>query len=152
MNNAPTGRRVRRWLVVPVAAVCMMGMSGLPAVASGATAATSGPETRPFEPGEEGMQSEAVHTRSNAPSHVPSKNVPRPGTLPVNGNAAAKRIEGLTMKDQRDANNGNSWSLEPPDQALCVSGGQVIEGVNSVFSIYDKRTGAASGPAMSYNQ
>jgi hypothetical protein len=148
MSVAVTRGNVRRWLVIPVAALCVLGMSG--PTASAATVAINGPETRPFEPGPDAMEAAAVHTRSNAPSHVPAKDVPRPTSLPVSY-AAAKRIEGLTMKDQRDSNGGNSFSLEPPDQALCVSNSQVIEGVNDVFSIYAKGGNAQSAP-MSYDR
>ena len=38
--------------------------------------------------------------------------------------------------DQRTANGGNQFSLEPPDQALCVGGGHVVEAVNDVFRVY----------------
>ncbi|MDQ6656627.1 MAG: hypothetical protein M3Z00_00070 [Actinomycetota bacterium] len=78
--------------------------------------------------------------------------MPRPSSLPVSGNPAAKRVEGLTLKDQRTSNGGNSFSLEPPDQALCVSGGQLIEGVNDVFSIYDKTSGTALSSPQAYNR
>jgi hypothetical protein len=46
------------------------------------------------------------------------------------------RIDSLTMRDQRLANNGNSFSLEPPDQGLCVGNGYVLEAVNNVFAVY----------------
>jgi hypothetical protein len=50
---------------------------------------------------------------------------------------------GLTHRDQRLANGGNQFSLEPPDQALCVGGGFVVEGVNSVLRVRSAATGAA---------
>ena len=115
--------------------------AGLGAMAQPAALAASGTpgaanETRPFEPGEEGMVGSEAHSRSNSPSRVPSSHVPRPATLPVASNATAKAFEGLNLEDQRTANGGNQFSLEPPDQALCVGTTQVIEGVNTVFSIY----------------
>jgi hypothetical protein len=71
--------------------------------------------------------------------------------LPVTGaSGVSTRIDGLTMKDQRLSNGGNSFSLEPPDQALCVGNGSVIEGVNNVFSIYDAATGAQKAAPQSY--
>jgi hypothetical protein len=57
------------------------------------------------------------------------------------------RINGLTVKDQRLSNNGNSLYAEPPDQALCTGNGYVVEGVNNVFSIY-----STSGAKLSGNQ
>jgi len=37
-------------------------------------------------------------------------------------------FDGVNLHDQRFANNGNQFTVEPPDQALCVGGGQIIEG------------------------
>ena len=50
---------------------------------------------------------------------------------------------GLTHRDQRLANGGNQFSLEPPDQGLCVGGGFVVEAVNSVIQVRSAATGAA---------
>jgi len=46
-------------------------------------------------------------------------------------------FEGLNHYQQRYARGGNQFSLEPPDQALCVGGGFVVEAVNDVFNVYD---------------
>ncbi len=46
-------------------------------------------------------------------------------------------FNGLNARDQRLANNGNQFSLEPPDQALCVGNGHVLEGTNSVLRVFD---------------
>ena len=47
-------------------------------------------------------------------------------------------FDGLNHFDQRfGANNGNQFSLEPPDQALCVGNGFVVEAVNSVIRVWD---------------
>jgi hypothetical protein len=50
---------------------------------------------------------------------------------------------GLTHRDQRLANGGNQFSLEPPDQGLCVGGGFVVEAVNSVIQVRSAATGGA---------
>ena len=52
-------------------------------------------------------------------------------------------INGLNHRDQRLANGGNQFSLEPPDQALCVGNGFVVEAVNSVLRVFSSATGAA---------
>jgi len=44
---------------------------------------------------------------------------------------------GLNHRDQRLANGGNQFSLEPPDQGLCAGNGFVLETVNSVMRVYD---------------
>ena len=36
-------------------------------------------------------------------------------------------LQGLNHRDQRLANGGNQFSLEPPDQALCVGNGFTVE-------------------------
>lgn len=46
-------------------------------------------------------------------------------------------FNGLTHLDQRFARNGNQFSTEPPDQALAVGGGFVLEAVNSALNVYD---------------
>ena len=50
---------------------------------------------------------------------------------------------GLNHVDQRLANGGNQWSLEPPDQGLCVGNGYLVETVNSVVRVRSSRTGSA---------
>lgn len=62
----------------------------------------------------------------------------------VNGNAKAKSnpeltlsFDGLDHFNQRTANGGNQFSLEPPDQGLCAGNGFVLETINDVLRIYD---------------
>ena len=54
-------------------------------------------------------------------------------------------FDGLSNIDQRTANNGNQFSLEPPDQALCAGNGFVVEAVNDVIRVYDKSGNALTG-------
>src|SRR6266508_4802549 len=46
-------------------------------------------------------------------------------------------FEGLNFYKQRYARGGNQFSVEPPDQALCVGNGYVLEAVNDVLNIYN---------------
>jgi hypothetical protein len=47
-------------------------------------------------------------------------------------------FDALNHFDQRyGANDGNQFSLEPPDQGLCVGNGYVVEAVNSVIQVWD---------------
>ena len=149
-----TAARPRRTVAALAAIAFVVGLGGLAQTAAHAASGTPGApnETRPYEPGEAGMVGAEAHSRSNSPSRVPSSHVPRPATLLVAANPAAKAFEGLNMKDQRTANNGNQFSLEPPDQALCVGASQVIEGVNTVFSIHDKTSGERTTAPTSYDQ
>src|SRR5215469_14623863 len=62
---------------------------------------------------------------------------------PANGKAKARSnpevttsFDGLNFFNQRFANNGNQFSVVPPDQALCAGNGFVLESVNDVLNIY----------------
>ncbi len=46
-------------------------------------------------------------------------------------------FDGLNHRQQRLANGGNQWTLEPPDQGLCVGNGYTVENVNSVIRVWD---------------
>ena len=84
---------------------------------------------------------------------------PKAGPSPqVNGNAVAPAggeigvtFAGLNHRDQRLANGGNQFSLEPPDQALCVGPTHVLEAVNDALRVFDK-AGAAASPVISLNE
>ncbi|NUQ32958.1 MAG: hypothetical protein HOP99_09130 [Dermatophilaceae bacterium] len=59
--------------------------------------------------------------------------------------AVRASIQGLNHRDQRTANGGNQFSLEPPDQALCVGNGFTVESVNSVLRVYDSNAQPLTG-------
>jgi hypothetical protein len=46
-------------------------------------------------------------------------------------------FEGLNFYQQRYARGGNQFSVEPPDQGLCVGNGYVLEAVNDVLNVYN---------------
>jgi hypothetical protein len=46
-------------------------------------------------------------------------------------------FEGLNHYQQRYTRGGNQFSLEPPDQGLCVGNGYVLEVVNDVLNIFN---------------
>ncbi|HEX6799344.1 MAG TPA: hypothetical protein VF116_16670 [Ktedonobacterales bacterium] len=51
---------------------------------------------------------------------------------------SANGWQGLNHFDQRTRDGGNAFSLEPPDQGLCVGNGFVLEPVNDVMVVFDK--------------
>ena len=62
----------------------------------------------------------------------------------VNSGAKAKSnpqfkfgFEGLNFYQQRYARGGNQFSVEPPDQGLCVGNGYELEAVNDVLNIFN---------------
>jgi hypothetical protein len=46
-------------------------------------------------------------------------------------------FEGLNLFQQRYARGGNQFTVEPPDQALCVGNGYVVEAVNDVINVFN---------------
>jgi len=55
-------------------------------------------------------------------------------------------FDGLNHNHQRFANGGNQFSLEPPDQGLCVGNGFVLETVNDVLAVYGTSGTRLIGP------
>jgi hypothetical protein len=49
----------------------------------------------------------------------------------------ALSFDSLNFCEQRLANDGNQFSIEPPDQALCVGNGFVLESVHDVLPVFD---------------
>jgi hypothetical protein len=69
---------------------------------------------------------------------------------PSNGialvNPGFSGFNGLTHRDQRLSGGGNQFSLEPPDQALCVGNGFVLEVVNDVLAVFTEDGTRVAGP------
>jgi hypothetical protein len=57
-----------------------------------------------------------------------------------------RSFEGVNFHDQRFSNSGNQFSVEPPDQALCVGNGFVVESVNDVLRVYNTAGTLLAGP------
>jgi len=55
-------------------------------------------------------------------------------------------FDGLNHRQQRLANHGNQFSLEPPDQGLCVGNGFVMETINDVLRVFDTGGNALTNP------
>lgn len=55
-------------------------------------------------------------------------------------------FDGLNHFAQRTANNGNQFSLEPPDQGLCTGNGFVLETINDVLAVYNQSGNLLMGP------
>jgi hypothetical protein len=117
---------------------------------------------RPGAEGPDGPQQPELRPGSASEEGAGSFNRPRPGfkngrfpknpldasTVPSSAVASSNpelvwSTNGLNHRQQRLANNGNQFSLEPPDQGLCVGNGYVVEAINSVLRVYDSSTGVA---------
>jgi hypothetical protein len=55
-------------------------------------------------------------------------------------------FEGLNHYQQRYSRGGNQFSVEPPDQGMCVGNGYVVEAVNDVFNVFSAATGESLLP------
>jgi len=68
---------------------------------------------------------------------TPTVAPPNPANRALTGaNPGFSGFEGISHADQRLADNGNQFSLEPPDQGLCGAGGLVMEAVNNALAVY----------------
>ncbi|MDT4913346.1 MAG: hypothetical protein QOC66_2474 [Pseudonocardiales bacterium] len=57
---------------------------------------------------------------------------------PVQSASGGTSFSGIDHHQQRlEVAGGNQWSLEPPDQGLCVGNGFVFEAVNNAVAVYD---------------
>ena len=67
--------------------------------------------------------------------------IPRSGldalSLSVNQAAVAGGFDGLTHAQQKNANNGNQYNVEPPSPSVAVGNGYVLQGVNNAVQVYN---------------
>jgi len=112
--------------------------------------------------GSDGIQQPEIRKGSDEDGGAGSFNRPRPGFKngkfpknPLDAPVVASSpvaasnpelgtsFQGLNHRDQRLANGGNQFSLEPPDQALCVGNGFTVEATNSVLRVWSSAGGSA---------
>ena len=81
------------------------------------------------------------------PASLPS---PRSNNSVTTTNPGFSGFNGLSHVDQRLAGTGpfvnTQFSLEPPDQALCVGNSYVLEAVNTALIVYNKSGTALTAP------
>src|SRR5260370_4986877 len=80
------------------------------------------------------------------PSRVPAAHVAAPASNAIITPNSVNGFNGITHRDQRLADNGNQFSLEPPDQGLAVGNGFVVEAVNNAIAVYDQSGNLLLGP------
>src|SRR6266699_5535672 len=126
-------------------------------------AGTSSPQTGEFTPSDGSPGQVEFPGRGDEPDGSPG---PPPGTI-VNrslsngpGKSASAQsgkkaksnpqlnlnFAGLNHYQQRYSRGGNQFSVEPPDQGMCVGNGFVVEVVNDVFNVFSAATGASALP------
>jgi hypothetical protein len=95
-------------------------------------------------PSKELARREARSNTAKAPFPPPEPVVSTDFIVPFQG-VGFYGFNGLSHIDQREANNGNQFSIEPPDQGLCAGNGYVIETVNNVIQVYDTQGHTLAG-------
>jgi hypothetical protein len=130
------------------------GTSGVP------LAGTGGPQTGEFTPwdgtasgefagdnGEEGADAYSGNILDRSLSTGPGNGVSTNSGRKAKSNPTFNTgFEGLNHYQQRYSRGGNQFSVEPPDQGMCVGNGQVVEAVNDVFNVYSTSTGQSLLP------
>ncbi len=71
---------------------------------------------------------------------------------PISPTSTSFGFMGMTHSDQRNANNGNQFNVEPPSEGLAVANGYVVEGVNNAFQVYNTSGQPLLPAAISTNQ
>jgi hypothetical protein len=86
-----------------------------------------------------------LQNRPQGPADLTPPDVkPMPVTGPTSNLTLS--FQGLNHYQNRYAGGGNQFSLEPPDQGLCVGNGFVMETVNDVLRVFDTNGQALSAP------
>jgi hypothetical protein len=60
----------------------------------------------------------------------------------VSAGSPTQSFDGLRGVDTRFANEGNQFSVEPPDQGLCAGNGFVVEPINDVIGVFSQSDGS----------
>jgi hypothetical protein len=149
------------WLVVATASLLLLFVGSASAVGPGGTqqlhltgtftlggqgaGTTSSGQIPPHEPNGKQLR------------HVAAAGVPTaaPTGLSATQLAGFAGFNGLSHFDQATAGTGvyagTQFELEPPDQALCVGNGHVVEGVNNAVQVFST-AGAAQTPPVALSQ
>src|ERR671930_1451592 len=159
------GRTKLGLLAVLVLAVCALTAATGTATAASAGASvplagTGGPQTGAFTPwdgsaGEEFAGAEGENGPDPYAGNIIDRSLSTGAGNGVSVNSGKKAksnptfnsgFQGLNFYQQRYARGGNQFSVEPPDQALCVGNGYVVEAVNDVLNVFSAATGASVLP------
>src|SRR5262245_28222838 len=90
----------------------------------------------PLRPASSAPVNRSLSSPSDQGEEVSSAAVARGGEASASATLGVS-FHGLDHFDQRTARNGNQFSVEPPDQGLCVGNGFVMETVNDVIQVFD---------------
>ena len=129
--------------------IAIGGTTSFLSAAPDVDAAIQSPEFAIGEEDTEGADASAADSRHGVDR---SFSTPTTGAgTQVNAHKQAKsnpelgvHFPGLNFFNQRFANGGNQFSVEPPDQGMCVGNGFILESLNDVLRVYHMDGTAAS--------
>jgi hypothetical protein len=133
--------RLWRQLVLALVAIAAFAAFG----ASSGVADDEGPSLR--DPTEFPGTAEAEDGPTAFEGTIVHRSFSRPGKAGAAASSAKKAksnpelgvsFDGLNLLQQRYANHQNQFTVEPPDQGLCVGNGYVFETVNDVLNVFDR--------------
>jgi hypothetical protein len=123
--------------------------------ASAVSGDPTGPLATEIRPEAESVEPE-VPNKGHTAAGSPPRGIPRSAGRTAAASDALLSVNGLTHADQRLAGTGpyinTQFSLEPPDQGLCVGNGYVLETVNTALRVKDASTGADLTVPTAINQ
>lgn len=112
-----------------------LNVHGTSALKSSPSATSTGTNSTRLELGPQ-LPETSSKTPVGTPSNLPTVPPDPAGKTVTGSNSNFVGFTGITHTQQRLANNGNQFSLEPPDQGLCAGGGFVVEAVNDAVAVY----------------
>jgi hypothetical protein len=135
--------------------VTRVGTASLNAGAASAKGDPTGPLATEIRPESEGVEPE-IPNKGHTSATSPPKGLPSVAGMTVSNSDALLSVDGLTHYDQRNAGTGafanTQFSLEPPDQGICVGNGYLLETVNTVLRVKNASTGANVTNVIPINQ
>lgn len=140
--------------------LCAQNRSTRQLTVAGVTNLSAQPGSAPAEVGNETFIGPEVDeqftkpqiTGSISPARVSSAHVPTPpgSAFATTSGDVFSGFNAISHRDQRLSNNGNQFSLEPPDQGLAVGNGFVVEAVNDAVRVFNY-AGTALTPTAALN-
>ncbi|HEU5347639.1 MAG TPA: hypothetical protein VFU63_03405 [Ktedonobacterales bacterium] len=132
-----------------------LGTTSMHVSGTSATASSTGTIDLNTEIRKELELDEEIPHSGHGALRVPADQTPKPAMNNVVTDATAPGFSGITHADQRLAGTGiyagTQFSLEPPDQALCVGNGFVLESINTALRVYHT-DGTPAGDVLALNQ
>ena len=124
--------------------------AGVAHFAQGGASTASGAPSYEIDTRDKDVNPKTNTSQKSAPSGVPTENPNPKGNGFASSNPGFSGFNALSHRDQRLAGTGiytnTQFSLEPPDQGLCVGGDYVVEGVNNAMAVYSKNGTVLAGP------